>query len=304
MKQLLDLDRVIISWKPELYSNQQFLQAAQKQQLKVQVFNPQELTLLAADLPKNLPCYLRLGSYRYKESLKTLQKQQLHFINSLPGFSFYRNKVLTYQHWSKLNIPIPLTFIMDLENSQILSLNNDILRGFDPHNLQELYSLICQLLSNENKTVRKFILKFPEDLKGQGVFLITTTKDLTSALYANRLTPLPNKIIIQNYFAESHGQDVRVLYIGKRKFAIERKNLGDFRSNLAQGGLAQKTHLLKHEELLCDFVFQKSNLNYAGIDFIRTSEGIKFLEINVSPGFQGIDSTYQENIAEFILELN
>ena len=107
--------------------------------------------------------------------------------------------------------------------------------------------------------------------------------------------------LVQKYYPESHGEDIRVLQVRNESFSIRRKNLHDFRSNLAQGGMAFNYQLLQEEENLCNKVFNLSQLTYAGIDFIRTKDGPMFLEINVSPGFEGIEKTLNIDIAKKIL---
>lgn len=313
MKQGLDLQRVqfqqpdetvniaVITWQPELYSNQRFLIAAHELNKTISFLNPDQLKN-----PSSQTHYLvRLGSYQFKESLEKLKAWNLKYCNPLILFERYRNKIQTLQIWQANNIPYPKSVILDRKAKRVLDLNQKTLWEGSISQTNELFFILCQFLSNSTTYPEKeFVLKVPTAIKGQGVFLIQSPEELQKTidtLHRNFTEVNLTHFLVQKYYPESHGEDIRVLQVRNESFSIRRKNLHDFRSNLAQGGMAFNYQLLQEEENLCTKVFNLSQLTYAGIDFIRTKDGPMFLEINVSPGFEGIEKTLNIDIAKKIL---
>lgn len=313
MKQGLDLQRVqfqqpdetvniaVITWQPELYSNQRFFKAAHELNKTISFLNPDQLKN-----PSSQTHYLvRLGSYQFKENLEKLKAWDLKYCNPLILFERYRNKIQTLQIWQANNIPYPKSVILDRKAQRVLDLNQKALWEGSISQTNELFFILCQFLSNSTTYPEKeFVLKVPTAIKGQGVFLIQSPEELQKTidtLHRNFTEVYLSHFLVQKYYAESHGEDIRVLQIKNESFSIRRKNLHDFRSNLAQGGMAFNYQLLQEEENLCNKVFNLSQLTYAGIDFIRTKDGPMFLEINVSPGFEGIEKTLNIDIAKKIL---
>lgn len=315
MKQGLDLQRVqfkkpsgnedivVVTWQPELYSNQRFLLAAHDLGQKLIFLNPEEVRP-SIKIPKY---FLRLGSYRFKENIEKLSLLDVRFCNSLSLSLLYRDKIETYKIWQRHNIPFPKSLILDLFQLKILNLDEQILwKHIDASNSPN-YLTVCHFLSeNTKESEKEFIIKFPTAIKGQGVYLIKSQKDLDTILKlaggANDLSS--SRLLIQKYYSESYGEDIRSFHINEEHFSITRKNLNDFRSNLSQGGKALPYALSEQEKSLCYQVFKLSQLDYAGIDFIKTSKGPLFLEINVSPGFEGIEKTLNVDIAKKILSVS
>lgn len=312
MKQGLDLQRVqfqqadepaniaVITWQPELYSNQRFLNAAQELDMTISFLNPDQIKN-----PSHQAHYLvRLGSYQFKESLEKLKVWNLKYCNPLAPYELYRDKIQTHQIWQQHKIPFPKSVIFETKTERVLNLNQQLLCQVSPSQKSEFFFILCQLLAKSvSYPEKEFILKIPNAIKGQGVFLIKSPEELekTLTLCKKSADVHTSQLLIQKYYPESHGEDVRVLYIKDESFSIRRKNLADFRSNLSQGGQAFPNNLSPEEKNLCKQVFDLSQLTYAGIDFIRTTDGPMFLEINVSPGFEGIEKTLNIDIAKKIL---
>lgn len=312
MKQGLDLQRVqfqqfdepsdftVITWRPELYSNQRFLQSALDLQKKLTFISPEQIQ---SPLPKTT-YLLRLGSYRFIESLEKLKACQLQCSNPLNLFELYRDKIKTLQVWKEHLIPFPKSLILETSSRRIFDLDHKTVFSAPTTTTPEsLFKALCQCLALPHKDAEKeFLLKFPLAIKGQGVYLVQSPSDLQKVLETNLQSDvIAPEILIQKYYPECQGEDFRVLQIKEESFAIRRKNLNDFKSNLSQGGTAFPCDLSLNEKFLCSKVFKLSNLNYAGIDFIKTLEGVKFLEINVSPGFEGIEKALNIDVATKIL---
>lgn len=112
------------------------------------------------------------------------------------------------------------------------------------------------------------------------------------------------KIIVQKFIKESFGVDMRVLVVGDKALAVvKRKNEHDFRSHHKFGGKNYPEDLTQEIKSLSVNVAKSLNLKIAGIDIIETSEGLKIIEANSSPGFKFFEESYPEiNVAKKIIE--
>lgn len=303
MKQALDLKRVqivVITWLPELYANLRFQEAAKELDYAITFSQPNHIEYISA----NAKYFLRLGSYQFDESIEKLKRFDLKTCNPLALCQLYRDKIQTLKIWLENNIPFPKSLILEVEKQKIIDLYEHPLWTYSSSDKNHLFSVLCELLSEVNKNKEKeFIVKIPKAIKGQGIFLIKTQTDLEDLLknYNLFFAGSTSQLLIQKYYSECQGQDVRALHIKNEVFAINRKNPNDFRSNLSQGGEGFPYILSSKEKELCSQVFNISQLDYAGIDFLQTADGPMFLEINVSPGFEGIEKVLKIDIAKKIL---
>jgi len=133
------------------------------------------------------------------------------------------------------------------------------------------------------------IVKLLESTQGKGVVLAETKKAAESVISAFR--GLRANFLVQQFVKEAAGEDVRCLVIGgKVVAAIKRTGAeGDFRSNLHQGGQASLTRISKPEREMALRAARVFGLNMAGVDLLRSDDGPKVLEVNSSPGFEGIE---------------
>lgn len=305
MKQPLDLDIVVISWLPSLYSNTRFIAEANKNNLKIKILSPFEITLEHSKKYSQIPHILRIGDFRYHETISHLQQFDLNYINNILSFTKYRNKMTTYKIWSKEQIPFPETYTLSFSTNEILNSQLETIDEIKKNNISLLYGKIQNLFfhsKNNSKPIEfkasggsePFVLKHPYGLKGKNVHLIKTPSELET--YSQNA----DYLILQKYHPECYGVDYRTFLIQDQIFTIQRTNPNDFRSNLSLGATAKAFQLSSSEINQCKNIFKLSGLCYAGIDMIQTNEGAKFLEINVSPGFEGIEKTYGVNIAKLI----
>lgn len=134
------------------------------------------------------------------------------------------------------------------------------------------------------------IVKLLESTQGKGVVLAETKKAAESVISAFR--GLRANFLVQHFVKEAAGEDVRCLVIGgKVVAAMKRKGAeGDFRSNLHQGGQASVTRISREERDIAVRAARAFGLNMAGVDMLRSDDGPKVLEVNSSPGFEGIEA--------------
>lgn len=140
------------------------------------------------------------------------------------------------------------------------------------------------------------IVKLLESTQGKGVVLAETRKAAESVISAFR--GLKANFLVQHFVKESAGVDIRCLVIGSRVVAaIKRTGAdGDFRSNLHQGGSAKPVRISKTERDTALRAARAFGLNMAGVDLLRSDDGPKVLEVNSSPGFEGVEKATGKDI--------
>jgi len=146
------------------------------------------------------------------------------------------------------------------------------------------------------------IVKLLEGTQGVGVVLAETKKAAESVIAAFR--QLDANILVQEYIKEAGGSDIRCLVVGNRVVAaIERRGApGDFRSNLHRGGSAFKVKLTPEERSIAVRSARAMGLNVSGVDILRSNHGPVVMEVNSSPGLEGVESMSTVDVAGKIIE--
>ena len=144
------------------------------------------------------------------------------------------------------------------------------------------------------------VLKLLESTQGKGVVLAETSKAAASVITAFR--GLKAEFLVQEFVKEAAGEDVRALVIGGKVVAAMRRTAraGEFRSNLHLGGSAEAVKLKPAERDIATLAARAFRLGLAGVDMLRSAHGPKILEVNSSPGFEGIEAATNRNIAELV----
>lgn len=140
------------------------------------------------------------------------------------------------------------------------------------------------------------IVKLLESTQGKGVVLAETKKAAESVIDAFR--GLKANFLVQDFVKEAAGEDIRCLLIaGKVVAAMKRTGAeGDFRSNLHRGGSAKVVRITKEERETAVRAARAFSLGKAGVDLLRSEAGPKVLEVNSSPGFEGIEKATGKDI--------
>lgn len=141
------------------------------------------------------------------------------------------------------------------------------------------------------------IVKLLEGTQGRGVVLAETTKAAESVI--NAMKSLRANLLVQEYIEEAGSKDIRCFMIdGKVAAAIQREApAGEFRANLHLGGKARLIEITPEEEQLAIKATRTLNLKIAGVDIIRSNRGPLLLEVNSSPGLEGIETATGQDIA-------
>jgi ribosomal protein S6--L-glutamate ligase len=146
------------------------------------------------------------------------------------------------------------------------------------------------------------VIKLLESAQGKGVILAETKKAAESVIEAFR--GLEAHFLVQEFIKESNGSDIRCFVIGDKVIASMMRTAqdGDFRSNLHSGGIGQKIKITPEERKLAVAGAKAMGLDVAGVDLVRSDRGPLILEVNSSPGLEGIEKTSGKDIASLMIE--
>lgn len=146
------------------------------------------------------------------------------------------------------------------------------------------------------------VLKLLEGTQGRGIVLAETNKAAESVIDAFR--ELDANFLVQQFIREAGGADIRAFVIGDRVVAamLRQAKDGEFRSNLHRGGSASVVKLSPTERATAVRAAKTVGLNIAGVDIVRAKDGPLVLEVNSSPGLEGIEQTTGKDVAGMIME--
>lgn len=146
------------------------------------------------------------------------------------------------------------------------------------------------------------VIKLLEGTQGLGVVLADTDRSAKSVIEAFRATN--TNILVQEFIKEAGGTDIRAIVIGGKVVAAMKRTgaEGDFRSNLHRGGSAQVIKLSPEERSTAVRAAKSMGLNVCGVDMLRANHGAVVMEVNSSPGLEGVEKATGLDIAGKIIE--
>ncbi|MDX1454479.1 MAG: 30S ribosomal protein S6--L-glutamate ligase [Gammaproteobacteria bacterium] len=144
------------------------------------------------------------------------------------------------------------------------------------------------------------VLKLLEGTQGMGVVLAETRKAAESVIDAFRA--LKSHFLVQEFIKEAGGSDLRCLVVGDKVVAAMQRTAasGEFRSNLHRGGSAQLVKITPEERAVAKRAAKTMGLNVCGVDLMRSAHGPVVLEVNSSPGLEGIEGATGKDVAGLI----
>ncbi len=279
----------ILSRGPELYSTKRIVEAAKERGHEVQVIDP-------------LKCFMNINSVdseiHYQEKILKLDAVISRIGASI---SFYGTAVVRQFEMSgvyALNGSLAITRSRDkLRAHQILSRKKlgMPITGF-AHSTTNIDELIAVAGG------APLVIKLLEGAQGKGVILAETKKAAESVIEAFR--GLDAHFLIQEFIKEAGGADIRCFVIGDKVVAamMRKSQDGDFRSNLHSGGVAEKIKITPQERKTAVAAAKAMGLDVAGVDLIRSARGPLVLEVNSSPGLEGIEATSGKDIATLMIQ--
>jgi ribosomal protein S6--L-glutamate ligase len=145
------------------------------------------------------------------------------------------------------------------------------------------------------------VIKLLEGTQGIGVVLAETQQAAESVVQA--FMGLKANILVQEYIREAGGADIRCFVIGDKVVASMKRQAkpGEFRSNLHRGGSASLVRITPEERSIAVRAARITGLNVAGVDLLRSNHGSVVMEVNSSPGLEGIEGATQQDIAGMMI---
>jgi ribosomal protein S6--L-glutamate ligase len=146
------------------------------------------------------------------------------------------------------------------------------------------------------------VIKLLEGTQGIGVVLAETPSAAASVIEAFR--ELNANILVQEFIKEAGGSDIRCFVMGGRVVAAMRRTArpGEFRSNLHRGGKAENVKVTPEERSTAVRAAKAMGLNVAGVDMLRSNHGPVIMEVNSSPGLEGIEKATETDVSARVIE--
>jgi ribosomal protein S6--L-glutamate ligase len=169
------------------------------------------------------------------------------------------------------------------------------------------HTLFARRASDLDELLERFggppvVIKLLEGTQGVGVVLAETKKAAKSVLQA--FEGLKADVIVQEFIKEAKGADLRVIVVGGRVVAAMQRigAPGEFRANVHQGGRAERVTLTQRERRTAVRAAKALGLPIAGVDLLRSERGPLVIEVNASPGLEGIETASQVDVAGAIIQ--
>lgn len=280
----------ILSRNSALYSTQRLVEVARARGHSVRVLDP-------------LRCYMRIGSgafeIRYKGRslrdydaviprigasvtfygtavLRQFEVMGAYTPNSSDAILRARDKLRAHQMLARERIGLPTTVF-----------------GDNPDDTTDLLSMLGK---------PPHVIKLNEGTQGTGVILAEGVSSSRSVIEAFR--GLYANFLVQEYIAEADGADLRCFVVGDKVAAAMRRKAkpGEFRSNLHRGGSASAVELSPEERAVAVRAAKVMGLHVAGVDLLRSRRGPLVLEVNSSPGLEGIEAASGVDVARTVID--
>ena len=279
----------ILSRSRRIYSTRRLVEAAKAAGHDVQVID-------------TLRCYMNIASHRPTIHFRGEPLGDFDAVIPRIGASitFYGTAVLRQfemQGVFPLNESVAITRARDkLRSLQLLSRKGIGMpvTGFahSPDDVDDLIKMVGGA---------PLVIKLLEGTQGIGVVLAETRKAAESVIEA--FMGLKANIMVQEYIAESRGADIRCFVVGNKVVAAIKRQAapGEFRSNLHRGGTAEVIKITPEERSTAVRAARIMGLNVAGVDVLRSNHGPLVMEVNSSPGLEGIEGATGKDIAGLII---
>ena len=280
----------ILSTNRNLYSTRRLVEAGEERGHRIRVINHKR-------------CYMNITSHNPSVHLKGEKIEGLDAVIPRIGasVSFYGTSVLRQFEMMgvySVNESVAISRSRDkLRAAQLLSRKGIGLpvTGFanSPDDTQDLLKIAGGA---------PVVIKLLEGTQGVGVVLAETHKAAESVIEAFR--GLGANFIVQEFIAEAGGSDIRCLVVGDKVVAAMKRQgrEGEFRSNLHRGGTAKLVKITPEERSTAARSARVMGLNVAGVDLLRSNHGPVVMEVNSSPGLEGIEAATQRDVAGLIIE--
>jgi len=278
---------VLLSRGPELYSTRRLATEVEKSGWIVDILDPLALTIVVDEdggrvFHKGWPveCEAVLPRIGYSITrrgvaiVRQFEQSGVIVLNTSQGIMRSRDKLVACQMLSEARVPIPITAHVGA-------------------------------WEDTDRAVRRVggapcVVKSTEGTHGSGVFLVNSApqaRQLVSQMLERGMRPL-----VQQYIEESHGSDIRALVVGGKVVASMRRKAhgSEFRSNFHLGGSVSSVELTDQQREIAIHSSETLGLEVAGVDMLESERGALVLEVNSSPGLEGIEGATKINVAQSV----
>ena len=280
----------LLSRNPKLYSTRRLVEAAKARGHEIRVFDV-------------LRCYMNITSHKpeihYKGEnltgfdaviprigasvtiygaavLRQFEMMGVYPLNESQSITRSRDKLRALQLLSRRGIGLPIT-------------------GFAhrPDDIQDLIKIV---------NGAPLVIKLLEGTQGIGVVLAETQQAAESVIES--FLGLKASVLVQEYIKEAGGADLRRFVIGDKVVAAMKRQAraGEFRANIHRGGIASLAKITPEERSTAIRAAKTMGLNVSGVDILRTNHGPVVIEVNSSPGLEGIESVTGKDIASLTIQ--
>ena len=279
----------ILSRRKKIYSTQRLVEAAEKRGHQADVVNTLRCNMNITSSHPTVYCAGRaLDDYdavipRVGASVtfygaavvRQFEMMGVFCLNDSVSITRARDKLRSLQLLSKKGIGLPIT-------------------GF-AHSLDETQDLIKMAGGVP------LVVKFLEGTQGIGVVLVESLKAARSIIEA--FLGLKVNIMVQEYIKEAGGADIRCFVVGDQVVAAMKRQAKseEFRANLHRGGVALPVEITPEERNMAIRVAHIIGLNVAGVDIVRSNRGPLIMEVNATPGLEGVEKVTGVDVADAII---
>ena len=283
---------LILSRKRSLYSTRRLLETAREMGHTPRAVDP-------------LDCWLHLGrkapSVYYREGRHPLR--EVDVVIPRIGASITEYGLAVVNQFDMMGVPL-------INNSQPIARSRDKLRSLQlltRHDVDIPRTVIARNPGQIRSAIKlvgglPVILKLQRGTQGVGVMLADRVEQVESII--ETVWNLGQDILIQEFVKESEGRDIRALVVGDRVVAAMRREarIGEFRANIHRGGGAVGMALPPAYERAALMATRVMALQVAGVDLLESNSGPKVMEINSSPGFEGLEAATGIDAARAIVD--
>lgn len=280
----------ILSRNSKLYSTRRLIEAARQRGHTVRVLDP-------------LRCYMRIASDGFTMHYKGKPIAGYDAVIPRIGASITRYGTAVLRQFELMGsyTPNPSDAILrardKLRAHQLLAAQGigmpATVFGDNPDDTVDLLSMLGP---------PPHVIKLNEGTQGAGVML--TEKPAASRSVIEALRGLYANFVVQEFIGEAQGADLRCFVVGDQVVASMRRQApeGDFRSNLHRGGTAERAEASMAEQEVAICAARGLGLSVAGVDLIRSGRGPLVLEVNSTPGLEGIEQVCEQDVAGRIVQ--
>lgn len=280
----------ILSRNPKLYSTRRLVEAAANRGHEVRVIDA-------------LRCYMNITSHNPQIHYKGALLEDFDAVIPRIGASitFYGTAVL--RQFEMMNVyPLNESVAISRSRDKLRSLQLLSRRGIglpvtsfahSPDDIEDLLSIVGGAPA---------VIKLLEGTQGVGVVLAETNQAAESVIQA--FMGLKQHILVQEFIKEAKGADIRAFVVGGKVVAAMKRQAkeGEFRSNLHRGGTAALCRITPEERATAIRAAKVMGLNVCGVDLLRSNHGSVVMEVNSSPGLEGIENASGKDVANMIID--